>query len=511
MATIHNPILPGFHPDPSVIRVGSDYYLVTSSFEYFPGVPIFHSTDLVNWRQIGHVLTRKSQLNLEGCEGYCGIYAPTLRYHAGTFYMITTNVRHGGNFFVTAVDPAGPWSEPVWVDEPMFDPSLLFDNGKVYYTRRGDGFHGIQQAEIDIATGRLLHPLRYVVEKFISPDIEGPHLYAINGLYYLMAAEGGTRFGHAEVIGRSTSPWGQFEPCPHNPILTHRDQGHLPQRDMGHAELVNDVHGNWWLFCLGTRQTRYDAATLLGRETFLAPVKWVDGWPVVGAIRSGIIEESFDSSLLPEQQPYPNFGRDDFDSPALGYDWNFLRNPNDADWSLTERSGHLRLRGSAVSMQEADSPAFIGRRQEHFSFQAACRVAFDPQCPNEEAGLTVFMTRLFHYDLAISLRSGQRCAVLKKQVGDIAVEQVSTPLPPGPLTLGVTSDGRQYSFFYQPEASPQQPFDSGLARLISAELASTTHEGSIFTGMYLAMYASGNGSPNHQPADFDWFEYQGVL
>jgi alpha-N-arabinofuranosidase len=350
--------------------------------------PVYHSTDLVNWRQVGHCLTRKSQLNLEKSPPSGGIFAPTIRYHQGTFYMITTNVTGGGNFYVTANDPAGEWSEAVFVDPGMFDPSLFFDDdGKVYYTRRGE--RGIVQAEIDLTNGQWTTPLRMVVEKYISPDIEGPHLYKIDGWYYLMAAEGGSRFGHGEVIGRSHSPWGPFEACPHNPILTHRDQGHGNIRDTGHAELVQDSGGHWWLFCLGTRQLRYDSATMLGRETFLAPVEWTaDGWPVVG--EGGTIPETFKTDFLPAQEPFVRLWRDDFDRAELDFCWNFLRNPYEADWNLRERAGYLRLRGSPVTLSDWDAPAFVGRRQEDFRMRTTCMLDFMPSAENEEAGLSVY-------------------------------------------------------------------------------------------------------------------------
>src|SRR5665647_274765 len=180
--TYTNPVISGFNPDPSVCRVDEDYYLVTSSFEYFPGVPVYHSRDMVNWQQIGYCLERKEQLNLDGMGLWQGIYAPVIRYHDGLFYMITTLVGGGGNFYVTATDPAGPWSDPVWVDEGQFDPSLFFDDdGKVYYTRRGPT--GIVQAEIDLKSGKLITPMKEIARGFISRDAEGPHLYKINGWY----------------------------------------------------------------------------------------------------------------------------------------------------------------------------------------------------------------------------------------------------------------------------------------------------------------------------------------
>ncbi|MBN2304844.1 MAG: glycoside hydrolase family 43 protein [Anaerolineae bacterium] len=501
---IRNPILPGFYPDPSVCRVGCDYYLVTSTFEYFPGVPIFHSTDLVNWTQIGHCLTRLTQLSLDRTPPSSGIYAPTLRYHDGTFYMITTNVDRGGNFFITATDPAGPWSDPIWIDSEMIDPSLLFDDdGTVYYTRRtGDG---IVQAEINIETGDLLTDLRLLVHRFIAPDMEGPHLYKINGLYYLMAAEGGTRYGHAEVIGRSESPWGPFEPCPFNPIVTHRDQGHGRIRDVGHGELVEDHNGNWWFFCLGTRHAFHASAGILGRETFLAPVTWTDdGWPVIG--ENGTIPETFETPLLPDQtRPADGVWRDEFNTLSLDLSWNFLRAPQPAHWSLRARPDHLRLMGSDQPLSIADSPTFIGRRQQHFNMEAACLLDFDPTAGREEAGLTVYVNHAHHYDLMITRRDDQRCVVLRKTVGDMADEQVSGPIAPGPVELTIASEPGLYRFAARDADGMRHNLGSGLTRLIAPEVA---HDHYCWTGAFIALFASGNGQACRAPADVTWFEYR---
>jgi xylan 1,4-beta-xylosidase len=502
MSILHNPILPGFYPDPSLCRAGNDYFLVTSSFEYFPGVPIFHSQDLVNWTQIGHCLTRKSQLNLDRCCPSGGIFAPTIRFHEGTFYMVTTNVSSGGNFYVTTRDPHGSWSEPIYIDEGYFDPSLLFDDdGKVYYTRRQA--HGILQAEIDITTGKLLTPLKLIVEKFICTDIEGPHLYKIHGKYYLMAAEGGSRFGHAEVIGRSDHPWGPFKPCPDNPIVTHRDQGHLPIRDTGHAELIEDQQGNWWFFCLGTRQKFYDAATLMGRETFLAPVVWEDGWP---KIEGKQVTSSFQTVWLPPAKPRPAVMRDDFDKIDQDHCWNYLRNPTDENYSLSERAGFLRLKGSAITLNEWDSPTFVGRRQENFSFKVSCSIEFHPQFENEEAGLTVFMTNEYHYDLCLVKRGDLHFAALKKRVGDMTHEQIIPLSSSQAVTLIITSDGASYQFLISSEGN-EIHVGSGIAKLISSEIAAPANGYPIWTGIYLGLYATGNGKRCTAHADFDWFEY----
>ena len=365
-----NPVIPGFYPDPSVCRVGDDYYLVTSTFQYFPGVPVFHSRDLVHWRQIGHCLTRESQLPLEHASSRGGIYAPTIRYHDGVFYMITTNVSAGKHFYVSTSDPAGEWSEPIWIDQEGIDPSFLFDGDHVYFswTMRG----AIHQAEIEIATGRLLTEPRLIWHGTGGRYPEAPHLYKIDGIYYLMIAEGGTEYGHMETIARSSSPWGPFEPCPHNPILTHRNRSGHPIQATGHADLVQAQDGSWWAVFLAFRQSvPYANYHHLGRETFLAPVtRDADGWFHVN--HDGTVELEMEVEAiadgLPPQVWEPEPLRDDFDETVLPLYWNFLRAPNVANWSLTERPGWLRLKGTAFNLDSLDAVTFVGRRQQHFAW-----------------------------------------------------------------------------------------------------------------------------------------------
>jgi len=312
----NNPVIPGFHPDPSLCRVGEDYYLITSSFEYFPGVPIFHSRDLVHWRQIGRCLTRASQLPLTHAHRSEGIWAPTLRYHDGVFYMVAANNWEPGHFLVTATEPAGPWSEPLWIktdpggepsDTPWigsegWDPSLFFDDdGSVYFTWYVHPA-GIKQSLIDLATGELLTPPRIIWAGSGDKSPEGPHLYKINSLYYLLAAEGGTEYGHMVTIARSPSPWGPFESCPCNPILSHRSLD-SPIQGAGHGDLVQDHRGKWWLAFLAFRPHGYPPVHHLDRETFLAPVRWDDqGWPLVGA--NGQADIEMEADVLPPH-PWP--------------------------------------------------------------------------------------------------------------------------------------------------------------------------------------------------------------
>ncbi|MGB7769051.1 MAG: glycoside hydrolase family 43 protein [Verrucomicrobiia bacterium] len=497
--TFQNPVIPGFHPDPSICRVGGNYYLVNSSFEYFPGVPIFQSRDLVHWKQIGYCLTRTSQLNLDHARDSGGIYAPTLRYHDGTFYMITTLVDTSGNFFVTAKNPAGPWSDPVWVDHRGVDPSLFFDDdGTVYYTRHegmGDGYIG--QAKIDLPNGKLEGPLKEIWKGTGGVWPEGPHLYKIQGKYYLMIAEGGTSYGHMENIARSDSPGGPFAGDPANPILTHRDQPEAPIQATGHADMVETPDG-WWMVCLGIRP-QGGQFHHLGRETFLTSVAWnTNGWPVVRDVQLNMPAPD-----LPQHPWKAEPARDNFDSTNLQLEWNFLRNPHPRDYSLTERPGYLRLWGSAVTMNDVDSPAFVGRRQTALACRAATRLSFDPRHENEEAGLVVRGNSQNHYDLGITFRDGQRQVFIRKVLdGKTSGPVRYEPIEPGDVILSVQALPLSYEFFYQSLHGPAKSLGTALTRNLSSEKIDG------FTGVYIGMYATGNGQTNSVPADFDWFEYR---
>jgi xylan 1,4-beta-xylosidase len=279
MATFRNPVIPGFAPDPSVCRAGGDYHLAVSSFEYVPGVPIWHSRDLVRWRQIGNALDRPEQLALPpDLLASRGVYAPTLRHHDGRFWLVTTVVGGAGTIILTAEDPAGPWSDPVHLDIPDIDPDLAWDeDGRCWCT-----FAGVRTVPIDPATGTLLGTPQRIWSGTGLQYPEGPHLYRIDGWWYLLLSEGGTECGHALSIARGRSPRGPFEPCPANPVLSHRSTDH-PIQNTGHGDLVRARDGSWWMVLLGVRpRGRTPSYHGLGREVFLAPVRWEDGWPVVG-------------------------------------------------------------------------------------------------------------------------------------------------------------------------------------------------------------------------------------
>ena len=499
-----NPILPGFYPDPSICRVGDDYYLVTSSFEYFPGVPIFHSRDLIHWRQLGHVLTRPSQLSLDGAKSSQGIFAPTIRYHAGTFYVVTTNVSTDGSFFVTASDPAGPWSDPIWVKEPVFtmDPSLSFaDDGRAFYTRHGGREHGgAYQAEIDLKTGRVHGEAQLIWKGTGQVWPEGPHLYPIDGRYYLLLAEGGTSTGHRVTVARSASPFGPFEPNPHNPILTHSDRPLEPIQATGHGDLVQAADGNWWLVFLGIR--RWDGQHHhLGRETFLAPVRWSDdGWPVVNA-GEPISLRMQPSQALPAAHPWPaEPARDEFDSTTLGHDWNFLRNASGERWSLAARPGHLRLQGGAASLDEIGTPAFVGRRQRHFRASARASLDFTPRTKADRAGLTLRANEDNHYDLVLTGEPGQRRVQLSTRTQGKTTLIAEQRAGDGPVELGIEAFADHYELGFVAGGERRV-----LGRAPTAPLSTEAAGG--FTGVYIGMFATTAASMPMPPADFDWFEY----
>jgi len=496
-----NPIIPGFHPDPSICRVGEDYYLVTSSFEYFPGVPVFHSRDLVNWEQIGHCLTRKSQLNLHQEPSSGGLFAPTLRYHDGTFYMVTTHTTKGGNFFVWSKDPAGEWSDPIWLEQGGIDPSLFFDDdGKVYLTSNGGGVRpGIYQCEINLQTGMQTTKSTLIWEGTGGAYPEGPHLYKINNLYYLFISEGGTEHGHMITAAKSERPYGPFEPCPRNPLLTHRSLG-TPIKAVGHSDIIMIQDGSWWMVCLGIRPIPYPYKHHLGRETFLSPVVWQsDGWPLVGV--DGVIHMEMEGPDLPQYLFDKKANRDDFDNTSLAFYWNFIRNPHPEDWSLSERNGWLSLKGSDITLNDVESPAFVCRRQEHFNCDVSVMLDFEPQQEAEEAGLTVFLNEKHHYEIAVTCLDAKRCIIFRRRIGSLWKIEYCEEILHDPLVLRIQADHEIYTFSYMFQNYQPVTIGKGECSYLSTEV------GGKFTGTYFGMYATGNGIINKTTAYFDWFEY----
>lgn len=503
--TYTNPIIPGFYPDPSITRAGDDYYLVCSSFEYFPGVPIFHSQDLIHWTQIGHVLDRLSQLDTRLSKSSGGIFAPTIRYHEGTFYMITTEIHGKGNFYVTATNPAGPWSDPICIPYGGIDPSLMFDDdGKVYVTtQQGAEYDShVIQYEINIETGEALTEPIVIWTGDGGPWAEGPHLYRINGFYYIMTASGGTAKEHREIIGRSSSPYGPFERLP-DPILTHRGTDN-PIQYLGHADLIEDRNGDWWAVFLGVRlvESKY---TVLGRETFLAPVSWnEDGWPMIDNNEDTVGLE-MKVPRVPGSSPKPSYdGRYNFIDKVLPIELAFLRNPAEGSWSLNERLGWLSLRGQSKGLNDVGQVAFIGKRQQHTTAEWSTLLEIPPCVADVEAGLCARLDENAHYEIALVQREGQRVIAASLTIDGITQLVAEVPTTAKQILLKIQAELTEYSLLYSLDGQKWMKLASGAAYPLSPQAV----KGNGFTGVLIGLYATGHGKIAEVLAHFDWFDYR---
>lgn len=508
--TFQNPILPGFHPDPSICRVGQDYYLVNSSFEWFPGLPVYHSKDLVNWQLIGYGITRPDQVPLpEGLPDSRGVYAPSIRYHDGLFYIINTCVRCEGNFYITAKDPAGPWSEPVWLHSQGIDPDLFWDDdGQCYYVGHAN-ITGIR--DWPNKNGAWIQKLDLEQEKLVGERVqlthghaknarwtEGPHLYKIDGEYMLMVAEGGTGFHHAITVHHSDSLWGPYIPNHANPVLTHRHLGYdYPIHSVGHGDLIQTQNGEWWCVMLAKRKV--DGQTLLARETFLTPVEFQD--------QEGVLTPVFNKGqgkLLPEQKrpdlpwtPFPKpSDRDDFEEKELNLYWNMLRSPT-SDW-YDLQNGYLELQVRPEVVDSFVNPSLIARRIEQHAFEASTRLSFDSRSANEQAGLVIYRKSTNHFQV---LKEKEEVVLIKTLNGkreEVAREAFSGQ----EIILTVKANGLEVDFFFgNNESDLQQIGDTQDLSLISDEQAGG------FNGPYVGMYATSNREKSNSKARFDWFEY----
>lgn len=487
-----NPVIPGFHPDPSICRVGNDYYLVNSSFEYFPGVPLFHSRDLVNWEQTGHVLTRESQLKIKGGNMWGGIYAPTIRYNDGTFYMITTNNSDKGNFLVYTNDPNGEWSDPIWIKQGGIDPSLYFEDGHCYMVSNPDG--AIWLCEINPKTGEQLTESKRIWGGTGGRFPEGPHIYKRNGWYYLLISEGGTEYGHKVTIARNRNIAGPYESNPDNPILTHINQNaqNNPIQGVGHADMIEAHDGSWWLVCLGFR-TQNGQHHVLGRETFLAPVEWNEaGWPIVNG--DGTIDlDMKDVKTLP-QTTIKNSPDWDFNNPELGVEWNWIGNPIKTNYSLTENNGFLRIKGSDKNLDDYGySPTFVGRRQEDINFQATTRMQAKG---NGNAGMTAYLCPSAHYDLFVS----DKKLKLRYRLNELCYEKDICQVADDFIYLRIKGNAETYALFYSLDGTHY----TEAGRMNTRYLSTETNGG--FTGVYLGLFAEGNVQ-----ADYDNFKYMPIV
>lgn len=533
-SVFENPVIPGFNPDPSICRVGEDYYMVVNSSEYFPGIPVYHSRDLVNWKIIGHALHRASQLDLDSVDSSRGIFAPTIRYHDGTFYVLSTLTgampgKPAGNFIVTARDPAGEWSEVYWLrDAQGIDPSLFFDDdGKVYYHGNYSPSEKVWQNHRNIWIRELdLSRMELVGEKYDIIDgsdyymkgtidggiesgvdfFEAPHIYKKDGAYYLVAGHGGTFQNHAVSIWKSDHVLGPYESNPENPILTHRD---LPATheitSVGHADFVETQNGEWWMVYLGRRPYGGEYH-ILGREVFMSPMDWSGTWPVVNpGGETGRGKRFHPRPGLPVDKTLSS-GRDNFDSRKPDLRWYFLRTPRSEWWSLTEREGFLRMYLRQEKLSEPVNPSFLGRRQEHIQCSAEARIEFEPGNDGEEAGLVVIRDRRNYFFFSVGRHDGRKMIRLIKRSSDHPDNEIvaGEAIEESNLHLKVTAEGIHYSFSYSVNGMDW----TTLVENVDSRFLGMAGAGR-FTGTLIGIHASSDSKDCTNHVDFDWFEYQG--
>lgn len=518
--TFQNPILAGFNADPSICRVGNDYYMVNSSFAYFPGIPILHSQDLVNWEQIGSAIDRTEQIDLSDQGISRGFFAPAITYDDGWFYIICTLIDGGGNFIVRSQNPEGPYSEPYWLHELNggIDPSLFFDgDGKAYVVYNHgapnnqalySGHRTIRLRELDKNTLQVTGPEYLLVNGGVDITkepvwIEAPHIFKRGGYYYLICAEGGTGYNHSEVVFRSNKVNGDFVPYEKNPILTQRDldpNRRDPITSTGHADFVVLPSGEWWAVFLGCRP--YEGGHYnTGRETFLAPVKWEDGWPVINP----------DHQEVQSSYPVPNTGatstasvplnglftyRVDFNQP-LDKRWLFLRNVKENWYQQEESEGSLMVQLRPEKIAETGNPSLLLRRQTHLDGEVTTYLDFLTGKNNEMAGLIVLQNQNHYYFLA---KTAGKIQLLKPTgAGYEVLAEESYDLEG--IHLRIQARGTSYHFYYSEDGNEFKELGNGAdARYLSTETAGG------FVGCMYGLYATSNGTPSSDQAVFDYIE-----
>ncbi len=530
MAIIRNPILPGFNPDPSILRVGEDYYIATSTFEWFPGVQIHHSKDLANWELVTRPLNRKAQLDMRGDPDSCGIWAPCLTHDGEKFWLVYTDVKRkdgsfkdAHNYIVTADKIEGPWSDPIYINSSGFDPSLFHDDdGKKYFVnmmwdhrRRPLLFAGIAVQEFDPKSGKLVGERVNAYQGTDLKLVEGPHIYKRNGKdgrpwYYMLTAEGGTAYEHACTFARSRSVWGPYETHPDKHILTSKDAPFAALQRAGHGDIVETPEGRTYLVHLTGRPTTQERRCVLGRETGIQEAYWGDDdWLYVkdGPVPSLYVDvpgTRDDNSYWTEKQY--SFGK------GLHHDFQWLRTPESERIFSTE-TGKLRLFGRE-SIGSWFEQALVARRQTHFSYDAETVIDFSPKDERQFAGLTAYYSRYNFFYLTVTAHSdGQRELLVMSSEKSWPDGNLRFPADPvqipneGKVKLALTVRGTSLQFFYALEGEELQPIGPVLdASLLSDECGGHQAHGS-FTGAFVGVAASDlNGTALH--ADFDSFVYR---
>ncbi|WP_404455219.1 glycoside hydrolase family 43 protein [Virgibacillus necropolis] len=523
MKQITNPVLPGYHPDPSFLRVGDDYYIATSTFEWFPGVQIHHSKDLVNWRLLNYPLTQLSQLNMIGNINSGGVWAPCLTYSDGLFYLIYTDVksRQGAfkdthNHLITAEDINGPWSEPIYLNSSGFDPSFYHeDDGSkwllnmIWDHRKGtNSFAGIALQEYSVEQKKLVGPVKNIFKGSEIALTEAPHIYKRNGYYYLVTAEGGTWYTHAVTVARSKSLDGPYELDPTNPILTSDQSDFIQLQKAGHGSLVETQNGEWYLAHLCGRPV-VDKKCILGRETAIQKCYWTDDdWiRVEGGNHPQLIVPA------PDLEPHPfekESNYDDFTSEELNKYWNSLRRPFTEDWvSLSERKGYLRLKGGE-SMNSYHRQSLLARRLESFHAEVETAVEFEPTNFQQMAGLIVYYDTDDYVYLRVTHHEelGKCLGIIESKHGkydellseDITIEGHSS------TKLKAKIDNEWLQFFFSVDGNKWREIGG---KIDISNLSDDDADYIRFTGTFVGICVQ-DLSGQRLNSDFEYFNYQEI-
>ncbi|MDT3401995.1 glycoside hydrolase family 43 protein [Mucilaginibacter terrae] len=528
-AQVTNPILSGFYPDPSIVRVDKDYYLVNSTFAYFPGIPVFHSKDLKNWEQVGNVIDRPTQMTFMGDRVTRGLFAPAINYHKGTYYITCTQIDQKGNFIMTAKNPAGPWSDPTWLPQVRgIDPSLFFDQDKAYVVYNGDapdnkslysGHRTIRMYELDPTTLKVTGENQILVNGGVDITkkpvwIEGPHIMKVGNWYYLYAAEGGTSVNHSEVVFRSKTVNGPYVPYEKNPILTQRDlpaDRKNPITSAGHAEFVTGPDGKTYAVFLAVRPYEGNYYNT-GRETFLAPVAWKDEWPVINPDSKEIPYKftlPYPEVKLANQKPQSgNFAYQTNFSKGIDASFLFLRT-HEPGWLTTNKTGGLTMLLSKETCMGKGHPSFVGKRQQHIKCEATTTLKFNANSQNEKAGLLAFQDeRHFYFACRSKDSAGHAVVQLYKSSAtaekmELMAEQVLKQ-PNEDLKLRVTANGDTYGFDY---AEGKQNWQV-LKDQVDGKFLSTQVAGG-FIGTLFALYGTSAGSESNNKTTFKDLSYKG--
>ncbi len=528
--TLVNPILTGFYPDPSIVRVGTDYYLVNSTFSYFPGIPVLHSKDLKNWKQIGNVISRPSQMEFMGERLTRGLFAPAIHYYKGLFYVTCTDIDHDGNFIATAKNPAGPWSNPVRVPQVHgIDPSLYFDEAtdKAYIIYNSDapdrkplysGHRTVRIYELDYTTLKVVGEEKQLVNGGVDLSkkpvwIEAPHILKRNDWYYLYAAEGGTSLNHTEVVFRSKSVWGPFIPYENNPILTQKglpEDRKDPITSAGHAQFIEGPDGKWYAIFLAVRPYEGDYYNT-GRETFIAPVVWKDEWPIVDPDNK-VLQYAYTANWkeVKQKDALPqsgNFGYTLRFDKQLDPSFLFMRTVDSSSFSLSKKHG-LTIKLKPETVMDLGNPSFIGKRQQHLYSIAETELNFSPKSASEKAGLMIFQDERHFYLLSKSTAQGKDMLQLFKSNPKDKSMELLTEVPltskTGKVGLRIASQGGTYSFSFSDDAKSWKLLKDN----VDAKFLSTKQAGG-FIGCLYGLYATSSGEPATNSASFQYLTYKG--